>query len=155
MTVTALKETVYDMVAYDPTLMSTLTGGVYMVAELPPTGISPDYPRTILEDDGVRVKPFGVLVFRGGVPLAPVGLGAEQVALEVWLYQQQGYDAIDAAIERLKTLLDHVGLPVDYNHTRMAWSVYAGDLGEMTAEEYGHISMNRVTFDISILRKRG
>ena len=93
----------------DPALMAILTGDIYAYTEIRRQGLSPKGTPDAFDEDGF-LQPCCVVKGRGPVPdpniydLHQQMVGRRQV-LEMWLYEDTGYDAIDAAAERIYALL--------------------------------------------------
>ncbi len=98
----------------DTTLMATLTGGVYAAGSLGREGLTREAAPGAFAADG-WLKPAAVVRQRGLVPDGAVrdaGSGdtsAVQV-VEIYLYQDAGYAAIDVALDRLYALLSGLAL---------------------------------------------
>jgi len=92
----------------DTTLMATLTGGVYTSSAVGPEGITRDTTPTAFDASGY-LKPCALVRQRGSVPTGEVvdyndrTTSARQI-VEIWLYQDRGYSAIDTALARLYVL---------------------------------------------------
>jgi hypothetical protein len=147
-----LKTVFREQLETDATLTALLTGGVWDASELPVEGLAAgSLPSGVLESDGIRVKPFAAITWRAATPFGADVLGAERQTVEVYVYQQVGYDVIDAVLRRLKGRLHDQPLGAS-DHEALAWCLWAGDLGEMVAVELGQISMNRSRFEIRKMR---
>lgn len=96
------------MVADVANLMLILTGGVFTSGGVGLDGISRDSAPDAFDADGF-LQPCALVKQAGNIPDGQVVDYAAQVAsanqrVEIWLYQDRGYDAIDAAAARLYTL---------------------------------------------------
>jgi hypothetical protein len=92
----------------DTTLMAILTGKVWASGEVGLEGITRDAAPTAFDASG-WLKPCALVRQRGNVPTFDVVDYDAQVTsarqiVEIWLYQDSGYAAIDAAMARLYTL---------------------------------------------------
>jgi hypothetical protein len=131
----------------DTALSSTLTGGIFDATELGRNGLQIEQ----VQDAQGRIKPCAVIRWRANNPFPPEPIPAERQFVEVYLYEDTGYTNIEAAIKRMKTLL-HRKYIISTDHG-LAWVRWAGDLGEMEAEELGNCPMNRSRFEIIKTRK--
>lgn len=94
--------------AADTTLMAILTGGVYAAGDLGPEGLTRDTAPSAFDASGF-LKPCAVVRERALVPDGWVHDQESQAAsarqiVEVWLYQDRGFDKIDSALARLYAL---------------------------------------------------
>jgi hypothetical protein len=131
----------------DVTLMATLTGGIFDASVLDREGLD----LATVQDANGRLKPCGVLRWRGSNPIDPAVLPAEQRFLEVWLYEDQGTANIETAKRLIKALLHYKLFQAD--NCGLAWLEWAGDLGETTADELGGASADRSRFAVTLTRK--
>lgn len=82
----------------DATLHALLGDRWYIANDLPRGGMTPnDAPRAA---NGVTFLPFGVIRVRSASTVAPLVTGMAG-SVEMFVYQDRGYDTIDAAINRL------------------------------------------------------
>lgn len=92
----------------DATLMATLTGGVYSYASLGRDGLTRDAVAGAFDANGF-LKPMAVVKQGANTPDNQVvdfdsqDVTAVQV-VEIWLYEDEGYTNIDAAMTRLFAL---------------------------------------------------
>lgn len=94
----------------DATLMAILTGGVFTSGAVGLEGISRETTPAAFDANGY-LKPCALVRQRGRVPDNNVrDYQAQKTStaqvVEIYLYQDVGYTAIDAAITRLYTLLE-------------------------------------------------
>jgi hypothetical protein len=92
----------------DATLMATLTGGLYAYGSLGREGLTRESVPAAYDTNGY-LKPVGIAKMRPLVHDFEVFDGISQEAsarqvVELWLYQDSGFTAIDAALARLYTL---------------------------------------------------
>lgn len=96
------------------TLMTILTGGIYTSGELGPLGITRDTAAGAFDSDGFLL-PCALVKEATIVTTADVTDYMAQVQsarqrVEIWLYQDRGYAALDSARARIRTLLMGVHL---------------------------------------------
>lgn len=92
----------------DATLMSVLTGGVYTVDTIGRDGISRDTAPAAFDSDGY-LKPCALVKQRGQVPdnqVVDKSIASASQVVEIWLYQDSGYTAIDSAVSRIFLLFN-------------------------------------------------
>lgn len=96
----------------DSTLMALLTGGIFDAAVLDYTGEGASQaPR---QSDGVTLKPHAVIRWGAGTPNgSSYKVAGEVESVEVYVYQDTGYDVIESAILRMRTLLGDRYLTTD------------------------------------------
>jgi len=85
----------------DSALNAILTGGIFVYGELGPAGITRDSCPDCFDSDGYLL-PCAIVKQAGDVPTFEAGDTAGQVTsanvrVEIWLYQDTTYAAIDAA----------------------------------------------------------
>lgn len=117
---------------------TTLTGGMYSAEEMDRGNVTLD---TVLRDTNGRILPFGVLRWRGDIPGGGLHDSGRRF-LEVWLYEDSGYDNIRAARRAIRKALHRQYFTTDGESSAMGR--WVGDLGELTADELGGASMDRV-----------
>lgn len=100
--------------AADSTLTSILTGGVYQAGTVGRLGITRESVPGAFDTAGY-LRPCALVRQRGAVsdgivrdPIARVTSTVQTV--EIWLYEDSGYTAIDAAIARLHALFEGIVL---------------------------------------------
>lgn len=105
----AREEQVAQLLQEDSTLMGILTGGIYARGTVGQNGITRETAPNAFDSHG-WLKPCALVKQRGLIPTADVldydakVMSATQV-VEVWFYQDTGYDWIDAAMARVYALL--------------------------------------------------
>jgi hypothetical protein len=125
-------------------IMTTLTGGVFTKAEVGREGISRDTASGAFGTDGM-LKPCALIRQRGHVPDGGVrdeisqGVSGTQV-IEIYLYEDSGYTAIDAAIRRLRALF------IGYQFSDSFPVEWINILDRERAPELGEVSMARLDF---------
>lgn len=92
----------------DTTLMATLTGGVFTSASVGRDGITRTSAAAAFDSSGY-LKPCALVKQRGLIPDLVVndqeaGVASATQVVEIWLYQDSGYDSIDTALNRLFVL---------------------------------------------------
>lgn len=101
----------------DDDLMALLTGGVYEAGQLGVAGISRDVTATKPAFDAKgRLLPVAVVRQRDPVPDGAIHEPDSQIysaaqVVEIYLYQDTGYDKIDEALRRIYGLFQHRTLP--------------------------------------------
>jgi hypothetical protein len=98
----------YDVMSNDAALTAILLGGIYQASQLGEDGITRKETPTAFDADG-WLLPCALIVERSRVPSNEIMDYEDQEystnqVVEVWLYQDAGFTAIDAAIARLLTL---------------------------------------------------
>ena len=127
-----LDASVRTLLIADTNLMNLLTGGVYTWDVTGKLFISRDNTATsaAFDTNGV-LKPCCMVKIRSSVPVEaltdPLPLQGERSALELWFYQDNGYDTIESAKQRAfkllhETCLDgytlfHAGAPFQRTYT--------------------------------------
>lgn len=145
-----LRELVKSTVEADATLTALLPGGFMDANDLPQDGGGAgSAPR---QADEVRINPFGIIRYRAGnrtqadVP----SLRSGQQSIEIYVYEDVGYGVIDAAIDRLITLLDNKYLyPSDRAIVHL---LHTFDSEEIRAEEFGNAPSRFVRFQTVSIR---
>lgn len=142
---TALRTTLES----DTVLMTLLTGGVWDASELPRDGGGEStFSR---ETDGVRLKPIAVIRFRASSVYSANLIGAERGTLELYFYQDIGYDVIEQAITRAKTLLNHVFITAD--DRALAQLEYDFTSGDVPGAELSDAACRFMRFAVYEIRK--
>jgi len=93
----------------DTALTAILTGGIYANSELGREGITQDSTANAFDANGYLL-PCAIVKQRGDIPdtrIADEGskIIAQSLMVEVWLYEDVSYTAIDAARARLFTIM--------------------------------------------------
>ncbi len=94
----SIRSAILAILAGDTTLLATLTGGVYSATE-----ISRQLTPGAFDANG-EVLPCALLVLEAEDPVGPYNTSS-RLFVVLYLYEQQGYTAIDAALKRIYTLL--------------------------------------------------
>lgn len=137
-------ENIRAYIANDASISQILTGGVHDFdsIEEQDKGGADWAPR---QADGVRIAPH--LKMRWGEATAygeNILLAAESESLELYIYQDMGYDKIEAVVRRLKTILHDsyfAGSDVDYSYM-----TFANLTRQTNAEELGDASLRLMSF---------
>lgn len=128
-----LSETVKTMLEDDGTLMALLYGGIFDAEDLDISGESDsDAPK---ESDGVRIQPHAVIRWGESTSFSEEAIEAEVGNVEIYVYQHRGHDVIDAAVNRIKALLNRQLISAD--DRALAKLSYAMTSREIPAEEFG------------------
>lgn len=140
-----LRDAVRKHLEDDTDLGNLLTGGIFDASELPQNGMSVEkVPRNA---NGVDALPFAVIRFGEEPRFGPFPIGASRGDIEVYVYQNRGYDVIDQAISRINALLDDVHiLTADTNLAHTYRSMPSGDL---TDEELGNLPLKFIRFTLT------
>lgn len=128
-----LREEFKALLKTDDALNAILTGGIEDAQDRPQDGGGQgSVPR---ESDGVTILPHAVIRWGPDTEYPPIQIGAELGTVEVYLYQDTGYDAIEAAISRMKSLLNHRYMQVDDREFVHVRQIFVS--GETVADELG------------------
>lgn len=92
---------IYNALAADSTLTGILSGGLYNWLDTPE--LSRQATPSAFNEFG-EMKPSGLLKPESATPWGPLANGG-RVFIVLWLYDQAGFETLDAARERLYTLL--------------------------------------------------
>ncbi len=97
------------ILAADATLLALLTGGIYVSATAGPLGITRDTVPAAFDANGY-LKPAALVKQRNKVTTGDVldfdaKIESARQVVEVWLYQDSGYETLDTAAARVRTLL--------------------------------------------------
>jgi hypothetical protein len=136
----------------DATLMAILTGGVYTVSELGREGITQDSAPGSFDSDGY-LKPTAIVKQRGIVPAGSINDLREKIksasqVVEIWLYQDTNFDAIDSAQDRIYTVLQGEPLTGTYE---MDWAFTMDRMRDEGA--LNGASMLRIDFQVVSIRR--
>jgi len=145
-----LQEAIKNKLANDTALKALLTGGIFYGDDLDASGFSADdVPR---QADGVRIKPVGVLRFKGMGAYGPRGVKAERGSVEVHCYADWGFTVIDPAITRIKALLNrHFEWGTDNRSLAHFVITHIGE--EMRSDDFGGSSTQYIRFQLTQTRK--
>lgn len=132
----------------DAPLAAILTGGVFDASELPQDGGGmSSFGRTA---DGITLKPMLVIRFRASNQFSASLINAERGTLELYFYQDVGYDQIELALTRTKALINHVFLTAA--DRAIAHLEYAYTSGDLMAEEMGDAPCRFMRFIVTDIR---
>lgn len=103
------EDEIATIMSADDTLMAILTGGVFKSGTVGIDGITREVAPTAFDANGY-LEPCALVRQRGNVPTSDVKDYEQQVVsatqvVEIYVYQDTGYDQIDLALARLYTLL--------------------------------------------------
>lgn len=128
-------------------LTALLTGGVLDAQDLPRDGGGAnDIPRQL---SGL-INPFAIIRFREANRTSADVLNAALESVEVYVYEDTGYNTIDAALALIFSLLNAVILyPTDRAIASLQW-VHTST--EMIADEYGYAPMKMMRFQTTTVR---
>lgn len=147
---TSLRATIVATLNGDATLLTSLPGGVFDSGQLPRDGLTVD--NAPYDSNGI-LKGCAVVRLRAGNPIGYGPHNAERRFAEVYVYHPYDYTVIDAAIRRIKALLQRVNFGITDNEG-LAHLTWAGDLGENYDEGLAS-KMDRVRWEINLTRKDG
>ena len=135
----------------DATLVGILTGGIFDASELDRLGLS--ILQVAVEVDGIRLRPCMFLRWADEIPVAaPRRIGASSRFLDAYFYQDAGYDQIEIAMKRVRTLLDMRDIgTTDYDS--LAYFEWLGNLGNFEDEEMGRARANRSRYSVTLVAK--
>jgi len=144
--VATLREKVKNILEADTTLMSMLSGGVFDAADFDRDGMSRDDVPT--DADDMTILPFATIRYRGMNDYGPRKIDAERGSVEVYIYQDVGYGTIEAAAQRVKTLLNrkYIWDASDYS---MGHLVFSHVSGEIPDEGLGNAPCKFVRFSLT------
>jgi len=143
-----LQDATFAVLSLDATLIALLTGGFFEK-----TGGQGRLGMTlgdfVKEADGVTVKPTGVLIW-GNEVVDPRLLDSQDQFVSFYLYEDSGYSTIRTAARRTIALLNRTFVTSD--NESIALFRWAGNLGEVNAEELQGMPMNIVRFAVKMIR---
>jgi hypothetical protein len=150
----SLKAVFRQRLEADAALTTILTGGIWDSSELPRTKITAKNRPEIFEANNITIKPFAAITWREGSPLEMLIPDSQRRTCEVYIYQQTGYDKIDAVLRRLEQMFE------DYADRQLAtaddaagaWVRWIGGMGESRDENLQNASMNRARFEVTTKR---
>lgn len=149
---TTLLGAIKTLLAADATLITIITGGVYVKDDLGPQGLTPDNVQR--ESDGVRIKPTLVIV--AGVDAGTeitVTEPSERTFLNLWFYAPT-YDAIERAQRRCKDLLHRKFLgPTTTDKRGLNFIHYVDRIPPFNAEELENWPAGRSRYYIDSTRQ--
>jgi hypothetical protein len=149
-----LKASVLAILNDDVALSGIITGGVFDADSLPNGGLT--VATIAKESNGVTIQPTGVLRWRERNPVRGISYAARQF-VEIYLYDDpsHGRDNIDYGKRRIWELLNKRWV-TNTDHERMAYLVWAGDLGELPEGRRDDVlmaSMGRSRYLVDLTRK--
>lgn len=128
-----LVATIKSTLSGDSTLSALLTGGILDSSDLPEEdGGAGDIP---YDTDGVTILPFAVLRWKDSVAVGLHHTGQENASLEIYIYEWVGYDTIEQAVSRIKSLLN--GEYFTVSDRELVYVEYTFTSGELVADELG------------------
>lgn len=109
------EEQIATILQADSSLTAILSGGIFVSGDLGPAGITRDSCPDCFDADGYLL-PCAIVKQRGDIPTFEAGDVAGKVTsanqvIELWLYQDTTYTAIDAAKPNIYRLLQGAVLP--------------------------------------------
>lgn len=133
----------------DATLAAILTGGVFDASVFPfDQGGVDKVPR---DTDGIAAIPFAIIRWQASNRTGEItAIGGELGTVEIYLYQDTGYDQIELAVSRIKTLLNRQEL--SGSTRQLAYFEYGYTSGEMNAEELGGIACKFSRYSVTQVR---
>lgn len=141
-----LRATIKARAAANATVLSLATGGVHdsdSIDQLDGGGM--DFAPK--ESDGVRIAPHVIVRFKDATQITPYELPAMARAVEMYVYDNHGYDTIDQIVKALITEFHDEYLTADdRSFAHMQW-IFTG--AEMPAEEYGMAPSKFIRFNIN------
>lgn len=132
----------------DSRLTALLTGGILDADALPMDGGGAG--SLPLAADGVSVKPFAVVRWRGSAP-KEIPWATERRTVEIYVYQERGYDIIEQAKRRIKALL--IRQMVKADDAAICMFHWVQDTGEFPAPELGNLACEMSRFVVDYVRK--
>ncbi len=144
-----LREAVKTLLEGDSTLMSLLTGGVLDASDLSFDGGGMDeLPH---EDESSLIKPCAIIRWQDADQFGSnLQIRGRVQAVEIYVYENSGYNTIDSALNRLSALLDQVRVNAD--DRQLAYFVYSHESREMNAPELAGIPFRFMRFMNTFVR---
>lgn len=143
-----LRQTLKTTLEGDATLTAILPGGILDSDDMPQDGGgASSAPRT---SDGVQINPFAVIRLGASNAFGSRKVGAERESAEIYFYQDTGYDLIERAIGRVKTLLHDEYLEGD--DRQIAHFLYTFSSQEVPADELGEVPCRFSRYQINTIR---
>ena len=146
-----LAETLKSVLLADATLTALLPGGVVDAEDLPYDGGGVrSVPRL---PDGVVAATFALIRWRSSNATGPSAVQGELAFLEIYAYQDTGYAEVEAAMTRMKSLLNRREFVTD--DRAVAYLEFVGVFGEtdVKAEEFGGLSFKFIRFSVTQIRR--
>jgi len=142
-----MREALRNFLNADSTLSTLLTGGFVDAYSLPSEWSIDDVP-----NDGVIIIPFSVLRWRAAVPTEiNIDTQTERRTVEIYIYQQKGYDLIEQAKRRIKTILHRTRVQSDDAGICMYHKL--PDIHDFFAKEIGGAAAGGCKFYVDYIMK--
>lgn len=140
----SIATTVKEKLEADTELTVLVTGGIYDWDETKRTGIS--YTNTPNAWDGPKIKPTILVKARQRVPTNDIVDEANQQlsyiqVIEIYFYEEVGYNIIETAMQRAYELLQHKKLADKYGPMQLLTTIEG-----IQAEDLGGANMGRMDF---------
>lgn len=143
-----LRTATRNLLVADTDLMAILTGGVFDARQLPQNGMTVDnLPHAA---NGITVLPFIVIRFRNSTGKEIIRK-TERRFCEFFIYEHRGYQNIEQAKRRLKTLLD--GKQVRADDAGICMFHWVTDIGEVPNDQLGFIPCELSRYYVDYVRK--
>lgn len=131
----------------DATLLALIPGGVTDAADQDFSGQgASELPRDPADPSGTKVWPHAIVRWRNSAPYDAYRLAANTRSVEVYVYQDTGYDIIEAVIKRLELTWHDRYLTADGQ--AIAHFSKAGNTSEIPAAEVGGTASGFVRFQV-------
>ena len=143
-----LQDATKTLLEADGTLMALLTGGIFEKASgQGRLGLTlADFTK---EADGITIKPTGAIIWGVETP-DPRLLNSQDTFCTFYAYQHRGYATIRTTLKRVMVLLNREFVTSD--NESIALFTWAGNLGEVNAEELRGTPMNAARFQVKSIR---
>lgn len=148
-----LRDTLRVLLENDAALTTLLTGGVWDSSELPRERITAANVPSLFEANGVTLKPFAALTWRGETPLELLLPESQRQLAELYVYQHAGYGVINDVLARVAAMFAPYASRQVEADDATAWVRWAGNLGDLTDPNLQGASMNRALLELTIVRK--
>lgn len=134
-----LKDSIRDLLRDDSQIAALLNYPAEPTAIADARALPADYGMDSAPQDARgRIQPHVIVRWRDSLAVGLPSLRGQLREFELYAYQQQGYDVIDAVLTRAIELLHPRFLMTDTEHVRVTWTFSSG---EMTADEYDGAAM--------------
>lgn len=147
----SIQTTLRTALEADATLVAILTGGIYDASELDKNGLDINTSGLYSNE---RLNPCAVLRWRGAAAYGPhytVDRRSERRFVEIYFYEEDGNANIDAAIRRVKLVLDRTQRTAD--NGGLWWCNWVSDFGESVADELHGAAMNFSRYEVIYTRR--
>lgn len=150
---TTIEAVLKTTLANDATLAAILTGGVMDASDMPFDGGGTDtVPR---QTDGVTAKPFAIIRWKDSTSTGAIKrIQGELGTVEIYFYQDTGFDQIELAVARVKALLNLRELSA--SNRQLAYFEYGFTSGEVDgqalSEELGNIACKFSRYFVTQIR---